>query len=130
MHACDVSAVIVTRGDVDLDPILDSLPFDDVVVWNNRLVADLGVYGRFAGVEQARNDVVFVQDDDCIVPTDAITALLDAYAPGRIVSNMPTGHLDYTDSCLVGLGAVFDAYLPRIAFSAYLKHYPFDDEFT
>ncbi len=28
-----ISAVIVTRGNVDLSPILDSLTFDDVVVW-------------------------------------------------------------------------------------------------
>ena len=33
----DVTAVIVTRGDVDLQPVLDSLIFDKVVIWNNSI---------------------------------------------------------------------------------------------
>ena len=31
----DISAIIVTRGDVDLRDILDALPYQDVVIWDN-----------------------------------------------------------------------------------------------
>ena len=82
----NVSAIIVTRGNVDLDPILDSLPNDwECVIWNNGAgycrvigtspgplgsqhdVGDLAVYGRYAAIEYASHDVIYVQDDDCIV---------------------------------------------------------------
>jgi hypothetical protein len=35
-----VSAVIITKGNVDLTPVLDSLIFDDVVVWDNSVEED------------------------------------------------------------------------------------------
>ncbi len=113
-----VSAVIVTRGDVDLTESLALLDrFDEVVIWNNTLEEDLAVYGRYAGIEQARNDVVFTLDDDCLVSHEAQDILLAAYQPGVIIANMPEGRWDdYPDSCLVGWGAVFDRDLPRHAF--------------
>lgn len=77
----NVSAIIVTRGDCDLQPILESLPEDwDRVVWDNsrgvyvngmKLVTaparDLTVYGRYAAIGYASHDLIYVQDDDCIV---------------------------------------------------------------
>lgn len=42
----DVVACIVTRGDVDLTPILDSLIFEDVVVWDNSIRPDWKCAGR------------------------------------------------------------------------------------
>lgn len=100
-----VSAIIVTRGNVDLSRILDSLPAEwEVLVWNNGAGAleiyassddsdsvprlkphyerlsnrsDLSVYGRYAAIEYASGDLVYVQDDDCIVsdPQAIVNAL-------------------------------------------------------
>lgn len=76
-----VSACIATRGDVDMRPILASLPDEwEKIVWDNRkgvyvngecvqpIPNDLGPYGRFEGIQQyASNDICYVQDDDVLV---------------------------------------------------------------
>jgi hypothetical protein len=120
-----VSAVIVTRGNVDLSPILDGLPFEDVMVWDNSKESDLLVYGRYEALRRVRNDVVYVQDDDCVLPPESISALVDAHGevPGNhIVANMPRPFREhYSDSCLVGFGAVFERTMPRLAFNAFRK---------
>ena len=119
----NVSACLVTRGNVDMTEILTSLAgagIGDIVIWNNLLETDLGVAGRYAAIEQARFEVVYVQDDDCVLPAESIHALIDAYEPGRIVANMPLGHRrNYRDACLIGFGAVFDRDLPALAFERF-----------
>jgi hypothetical protein len=106
------SAVLVTRGDVDLAPVLDSLPFDDIVVWDNsKRKEDLKVFGRYAAVKEVRHSVIYTQDDDCVVDVGAVLA---AYEPGRVVSNMPAAkRSEYRGIApgvaLVGWGACFDA---------------------
>ena len=116
----EVSAVIVTRGDVDLEPIIATIPLAwDLVVWDNSKRDDLGVYGRYAALEECEHDVVYVQDDDCV--TDPVE-IASAYEPGRIVSNMPHAFrrfYPHRDSCLLGFGAVFDRDLPVPAFKQF-----------
>lgn len=150
--AGNVSAVLVTRGDVDLSPIVSTfLPhlFSEVVVWNNdargnhapelqeRAEAaahvpvvwantegvDLVVYGRYAAIRATRSAVVYVQDDDCVLPPASLDELVGAYEPGRLVANMPDpfrAHYSYGDSCLVGFGGVFDVGLPAAAIDRFL----------
>ena len=81
-----VTAVLVTRGNVDIWPVLDSLPDEwQVVIWDNggrclrikdanndmlirgETITDVSVYGRYAAIEHASNDLIYVQDDDVIV---------------------------------------------------------------
>lgn len=127
-----VSAVVVTRGDVDLAEIRRSLArFDDVVIWDNsKLETDAKVYGRYLAIAEARHPVVYVQDDDCVLKPAQLSALLALYTPGRVVANMPASRWDdYPDSCLVGWGSVFDADLPDKAFDAFFDagvYHPFD----
>ena len=118
ISAEDVSAVLVTRGDVDLSEILYSLPFTDVVVWNNAQRLDTKVYGRYLAIEEVENGVVYVQDDDVVLAPEAFETLLDAYESGVLVANMPEifRHSFYVEHCLVGFGAIFDAGLPEEAF--------------
>lgn len=158
MRPEDVAAVIVTRGDVPLEDIYESFPdFGQVIVWANgsgcRIdgpggtflwdsgtlnletmeaeFPDLSVYGRYAAIARSSLPVVYVQDDDCIVPD--IPGLLDRYAPGRIAANMPESRwADYPDSCLLGWGAVFDRHLPerafwRAGFDGRVSPFPEDD---
>jgi len=128
----DVSAVIVTRGDIDLSPVLDSLPYPDVVVWNNsaRNREDLKTYGRYAALPECANDVVFFQDDDIVLLDH--DALLSAYEPGVIVANMSDGwwqNRDLHDSVFVGAGAILDRSIPRRAFEKYDSMFPRDEVF-
>lgn len=120
----NISACLVTRGDIDLTPILDSLPFDDVVVWDNSKRPDKGIYGRYAAIREAKHPVVYTQDDDVLV--SGFAAILDAYQPGVLTVNYPQPW----DIPWVARGAIFDSDLPGRAFSRYLARYAFDGYFT
>lgn len=123
-----ISAVIVTRGNVDLAPILDSLPFDDVVIWNSLERDDLSVYGRYEGISDAEGDRIYVQDDDAIIDVER---LLAEYRDGERLCNMDAAHpVPYPDSSLVGWGAIFPREDPDKAFVRYGKAHSTDsDEF-
>lgn len=140
-----VSACIVTRGDVELDEILESIPRSwELVIWDNGTgtlsraldggarwdyerehrwpIRDLAVYGRYqAALEHASNDLIYVQDDDCVLDPDGFDQLLEAQNewPEAIAANMPERfrHDFYADHCLVGFGALFDRALARRAFA-------------
>jgi hypothetical protein len=123
-----VSAVIVTRGDRDLSPILCHLPFEDVVVWDNsKRPHDLKVFGRFAAVREARNDIIYTQDDDCVVRA---LDLVGSYTSGAVTTNMPAERrLTYADGvALIGWGAIFDRRLV-LRLNRYLRHWPCDELF-
>lgn len=112
--------MLVTRGNVDMVPIIASLPFPQVIVWNNRSRGRGNelVYGRYKPIfDEATADAIYVQDDDCLLPPESIRALLAAHEPGALVANMPERFRQhYPDSALVGFGAVFDWHLPATAF--------------
>lgn len=124
----DVTACLITRGDVDLAPILETLPYRRVIVWGPPR-PELGVYGRYAAIAEAETPYVYTQDDDCVFRRHA--ELLEAAEPGRITAvyghgNTPDG---YQDMALVHGGAIIDQGLPAAAFAAYLARWPKDDGF-
>ena len=112
MDARSVSACIATRGDHDLTEILaeiDRAGIRDIVVWDNSVLPDRGPHGRFAAMNAAFHETIYVQDDDALVPAASIRQLLDAYVRGAVVVNMPYEFRPhYPDSAMVGFGAVFD----------------------
>lgn len=121
----NVSACLVTRGDVDLNPILDSFAqahcFKDVAIWDNSKRDDLAVYGRYAAIAETSGDLIFTQDDDCVLPASSIkhlTTLLPVAGDQFLVANMPQPfrHDFYSDHALVGFGACFHRDLPWLAF--------------
>lgn len=117
----NVSCVLVTRGDIDLTPVLDSLPFDDVIVWNNaERCADLKVYGRYAALGEAKHDLIYTQDDDAICPA---ADLVEAWTDGLLV-NVPRGEWPW-----LAWGAVFPRRHAIQTLSRYLELHPFDEEF-
>lgn len=120
----EVSAVLVTRGDVDMGPVIASLPFDDVVVWDNsQRPEDFQCYGRFTGVTEARHDIIYVQDDDVIVPA---WALLDLYDPSKqaILANKKPDE----EWRFLGVGALFPRALAD-CFQGYAALYGLDRDF-
>jgi hypothetical protein len=132
--AADISAVLITRGDVDLAPILATLPYDDVVIWDAReRPNDAACYSRYMAADEARHDVIYFQDDDLL--STAHNDLIAAYQPGMLVGNMPSPwyereHYDRDGCVLTGAGSLIARGLWRPAFAAYLEHYPLDNLFT
>lgn len=120
----NVSAVLVTRGNVDLAPIVRSLPFDDIVVWDNSQREDLGLYGRYAGIAEAKHDVIYVQDDDLLCTRTL--EMVEHYEPGRVLVNWQGAY----DIPFPGRGSLFDRGLPEKVFALYRQHFTADRWFT
>lgn len=118
----ETTCVIVTRGDVDLQPIFESLIFDNVVVWDNKQTQDLKAFGRYAAAQFiVKTPIVYTQDDDCIVPREAQRALVSVHERGEIVCNMPAEHgLGHPHLKLLGWGSVWDTSLPFHAFKEWV----------
>lgn len=125
----DVSAVLVTRGDVDLKPIIDSLPYNDIVVWDNsKRKIDLKAYGRYAAIYEAKNNIIYFQDDDCLFTEHE--KLLQEYEPNTLVCNMPESRWEeYHDSGLIGYGSLHDRGMAERTFLSYYLFYEPDDDF-
>lgn len=128
--AKEITAIIVTRGDVDLNPCLETLPYSDVIVWDNsKSDYDYKIFGRYAAIPQARHSVVYWQDDDVIFANHK--ALLDNYQPGVAIANMDDAWIrgaGYEHTALFGAGSLCDAHLPQEIFSKYFEQHPWDDD--
>lgn len=133
MKPSGVTAVLVTRGDQpeQLERIVESLIFDDVVVWDNSVREDRKTAGRYFALLEASFGPVYFQDDDVLVPPDTQRRLVEAYTPGVVIANWGHGSDTggYDDLPLVGGGAVLDADLPWLGLERYLEHWPLDDGF-
>lgn len=110
---------------------------DDIVVWNNNpdMRLDLDefddvtvidaernevTYGRFLAARHARHDVIYTQDDDCLVHNIAELAETFRLDDSRIAHNLKLGHLaagsddrfetaeGVAQMALLGWGALFD----------------------
>lgn len=132
--------MIVTKGNVDLLPVLDSLIFRDIVIWDNSVEEpDEMTYGRVRALELARHAVIWSQDDDIIHTAEAQAAIVAAYQPGVLTGCMwgewsdgakAQGIVDgYDDLVFPGSGSVYDSAVPRLAVQQYLGWFPLDDFF-
>ena len=128
----DVSAVLVTRGDVDLAPIIETLPYGEVVIWDNSTrPEDLGVYGRYVAISETTKPLIYFQDDDCLVSCH--DELLAAWEPGYVVGNAfdDAERLKrYEGTTLLGWGSLFEAALPWQAFAKYGLHHRVEELWT
>lgn len=138
IYAEDVSAILVTRGNVDLRRILRTFPdFDEVIVWDNsKRDVDARTYGRHLAISEARNSVVYTQDDDLIF--SRFPDLLAAYEPGVLVGSMSDAwsrtaarHVPggYGDLIFPGAGSIYDGAVALRALERYLEVWPDDDFF-
>ncbi len=129
LQPADVTACLVTRGDVDLEPILNTFPdYAQVVIWGPDQ-PEFHVFGRYIAIDGAWTDVVYTQDDDCIFRHHE--ELLERYEPWRVVANYGHGENPdgYDDMALVHGGALMDAAMPMQAFKHYLDRWPLDEGF-
>ncbi len=122
MNQKDVTACLVTRGNVDMDPIVESLIFDNVILWDNSKRPDEKAYGRYAAAEEAETEVVYFQDDDVILTGEQQQRLLDKWQPGEYLTNMEQGHnRAYPGLCWCAWGAVTERKSYRDAFARWFK---------
>lgn len=108
-----VSAIIVTRGNVDIGPCLRTIDADEIIIRRG----DGGVWERFDAAFSAKHPVIYTQDDDCIVHARKVIA---AYDKEVVTCNMPAWkRYEYPDNiALVGWGAVFH----RSALAAFARY--------
>jgi hypothetical protein len=127
----DVTACLITRGDhpEQIERILETLPYPEVIVWDNTR-EELGVYGRYAAMREAKTRVCYTQDDDCLFTHhDELMAAYEDGVPTYVYGHFPEegGFGDLPLSCGGGL-------VPKdVAFDAidrYLAHYPHDEAFS
>ena len=135
MKLDNITAIILTRGGYPVDDIVDSLHgFGQVIVADNsKRALDRKVYLRWIAAAQARNGIIYVQDDDCIVDAKG---LVDQYTElmAPMVCNMPKdrreeyskrpGHIS-----LVGWGAVFNRFVVNANIDRYCRSFPQDELF-
>jgi hypothetical protein len=139
MDPAQVSAVIITKGNVDLTPVLDSLIFDDAVVWDNSVEEDRMTFARALAVKRAKHRVIYSQDDDIVHTAENQRRIVGSYRPGVMTGCMWQEWSDgakaqgiedgYDDLVFAGAGSVYDADVPAAAALLYLMHYPLDDFF-
>jgi hypothetical protein len=111
---------------VDCSEILESLDdagFTDVILWDNSKRENLGIYGRFAAIAEAKHDVIATQSDDVVVIHWA--EILDAYEPGVVTISYP----QEWDIPWICCGTVFDKGMEKKAFDLYQTVYELDDDF-
>lgn len=117
--------MIPTRGDVDLTPILASLPPAwPVVVWDNLTRPEnLRVYGRYAALAEVETEFVYTQDDDAICPAAQI-----ARAWKRSYRDMVFLNADDGETPWLGFGSIFRRDLPYVAIDRFTARYGWSDD--
>jgi hypothetical protein len=125
-----VSACLVTRGDQpqQLMRIMETLPYAEVIVWDNSQRADLKTAGRYAAMLEAQHDVVYFQDDDTLFTHHQ--ELCEAYEPGTITAvyaHYPEEG-GYGDMPLVCGGALADKRAVMKTYLHFLSTDPTDED--
>jgi hypothetical protein len=120
IDASQVSACLVTRGDQpeQLARIIATLPYDELIVYDNSVEPDMLTAGRYIAAQRAKHAVIYFQDDDTLFVHHA--ELMAAYEPGRITAVYGHGENDggYGDLPLVCGGALADRDLVLRAFAS------------
>ncbi len=127
----DITAIIPTRGNVDMAPCLEMLPYGQVIVWDNsQRDHDLKPFARYAAIPEATRPIIYWQDDDVIFHEHH--KLLAAYERGRVICNMDQSWIEgagYDEIvAMLGAGSLCDATLPEKIFDYYLAEHPWDDD--
>lgn len=118
IHPDDVTACLVTRGNVSMKPIVEPLMFDRVIIYNNAKRVDRAVYGRYLAAQEAQTEWVYFQDDDVTVPEKTQRRLLCEARRNEYVCNHPPDHNQqfFPGLHFVGWGTICERDAPERAF--------------
>ncbi len=101
---------------------------DEIIVWDNTKINMCG-YGRYLGALEAKNEIIYTQDDDCIV--NDIEEIFKAYDGKQLVNNMIKRHIEKyknTNHTLPGWGMIFNKSWIKVL-NKYIKEYGVDNLF-
>lgn len=89
-----------------MDPILNTIPYPTVILWDNSLGEDLKTYGRYQAALASPTEAVYFQDDDTIQTNHG--RLMQRYKPGMTTAVYGHGAQEagYGDLPLVCGGAL------------------------
>jgi hypothetical protein len=126
-----ITAVLLKwKREKELEEVVRSLEkipqIDEILIRDNRKDNQI-CYGRYIEALKAKNNTIYVQDDDCIV--DNIPELISLYDGTAIVNNIRNSHKNLMarrKDILLGWGSLFDKSWIEPAFSKYLKLFPKD----
>lgn len=112
-----ISACLVSREPID-PRILKSLEgFGEIIIADG----SHGPCGRYEAVAQAKFDVIYTQDDDCIVDIDALLKLWD----GNFIANVFPERSEpcFNNNTLTGWGSLYLKSLVQPALDRYIQKY-------
>jgi len=124
-----VTAVLVKYQRPDeLDAICDHLgtfDFIDEILIRDNTKENLMGYGRYVTAKEAKNNTIYVQDDDCIID---VKKLYDKYEGTKLVNGMkPSGIKAYSGrDSMVGWGTFFEKSWIKVL-DRYIDKYGKDD---
>lgn len=101
---------------------------DEIIIWDNRNQNMCG-YGRYLGAIEAKNDIIYTQDDDCLIYN--IDELFSLFNNTCIVNNMKKNHLKIykkLNHTLPGWGMIFNKNWIK-CLNNYIRIYGIDDIF-
>lgn len=115
------TAVLITTKDKYPEGLVNFEDFEEVIVVPNCP----NIYGRYVAALKARNDIVYFQDDDCIVD---YKKLFESY-DGRLTNTMTERHFEWYKQkggiTLVGWGCFFPKKM-LMSFGKYVDKYGVD----
>lgn len=109
-----------------IERIIETLPYGEVIVWDNSEREDFKIYGRFMAMKEASNEVCYSQDDDCLFRDhDALMAAYEDGVPTYVYGHFPEEG-GYGDLPLPCGGALIPRSVAFAAFDRYFEHYSHD----
>lgn len=126
----DITACLVTRGNVPMQPILNTLPYKHVSIWDNSLLDNYRTFGRYCCFTPT--DYIYFQDDDVIFTEhDKLLEEFNA-TPELLVTNDGHGgnYAGYEDLAWCCAGAIVHRDLVRTTWRKWFEAHPksLDDE--
>ncbi len=110
--ASKVSAVLLRyKRERELKQIVRNLRqydfIDEIIIHDNRRI-NLITYGRYVAAMRAKNKIIYVQDDDCIV--NNIRQMYELFDGQRLINAMKRERISFYQGkdSLVGWGCFFD----------------------
>ena len=112
-----------------IERIIATLPYEEVIVWDNSKMGDYKIYGRFKAMELASNEVCYTQDDDCLFRYhDELMAEYEDGVPTYVYGHYPEEG-GFGDLPLPCGGALVPKSVAFAAFERYLSVWPEDEAF-
>lgn len=120
-----ITACLITKESEYPRIIMERLTlgfFDEILICTE----SPSVYKRYELAKQAKNDIIYFQDDDCMVNYQTLFKKFD----GRITNTMTDGFKQFYEplGCtLVGWGCFIKKEMIDLAFNKYISKYGYDD---